>query len=42
VTVPGGTRIVLVQQLFETKLARDNHHRGGSASCERMAKMVGA
>jgi uncharacterized protein YndB with AHSA1/START domain len=39
---PGGTRIVLVQQSFETRQARDNHHRGWSASCDRMAKMVGA
>jgi uncharacterized protein YndB with AHSA1/START domain len=39
---PGGTRIVLVQQSFETRLARDNHHRGWSASYDRMARMVGA
>ncbi|WP_159006756.1 SRPBCC domain-containing protein [Bradyrhizobium sp. S69] len=39
---PGGTRIVLVQQSFETRLARDNHDRGWSASCDRMARMVGA
>ena len=39
---PGGTRIVLVQQRFETRQARDNHDRGWSASCDRIAKLIGA
>jgi uncharacterized protein YndB with AHSA1/START domain len=38
---PGGTRLVLVQQRFETKHARDSHHRGWSASFDRMAAIVG-
>jgi uncharacterized protein YndB with AHSA1/START domain len=39
---PGGTRLVLVQQYFESRQARDNHTRGWSASVDRMTKMVGA
>jgi uncharacterized protein YndB with AHSA1/START domain len=39
--VPGGTRLVLVQQRFEMKQARDNHHRGWSACFDRMAAIVG-
>ena len=37
---PGGTRLVLVQQRFENKPARDNHTRGWSASIERMEKIL--
>ena len=37
---PGGTRLVLVQQRFESKPARDNHTRGWSASIERMEKIL--
>jgi uncharacterized protein YndB with AHSA1/START domain len=38
---PGGTRLVLVQQLFETHQARDNHDRGWLASFDRIARIVG-
>jgi len=38
---PGGTRLVLIQQRFETRHARDNHTRGWSASFDRVAKMSG-
>jgi activator of Hsp90 ATPase-like protein len=38
---PGGTRLVLVQQRFETNQARDNHNRGWSASFDRLAKIAG-
>jgi uncharacterized protein YndB with AHSA1/START domain len=34
--VPGGTRLVLTQQRFEGKEARDNHHRGWSACLDRI------
>jgi uncharacterized protein YndB with AHSA1/START domain len=37
---PGGTRLVLVQQRFESKEARDSHARGWSASCDRMEKIL--
>jgi uncharacterized protein YndB with AHSA1/START domain len=36
---PGGTRLVLVQQRFESRQARDNHHRGWSATFDRMTTM---
>jgi len=38
---PGGTRLVLVQQRFETRQARDNHDRGWAASFERIGRIVG-
>ena len=38
--VPGGTRLVLVQQRFESRLTRDNHNRGWSASFDRIAAIV--
>jgi uncharacterized protein YndB with AHSA1/START domain len=37
----GGTRLVLVQQRFESVRARDNHHNGWSASFARLAEIVG-
>ena len=36
---PGGTRLVLLQQRFESSQARDNHGRGWSASFDRMAAL---
>jgi uncharacterized protein YndB with AHSA1/START domain len=38
---PGGTRVVLVQQRFESKHARDNHNVGWSACFDRLTKIVG-
>jgi uncharacterized protein YndB with AHSA1/START domain len=38
---PGGTRVVLLQQRFESKQARDNHNVGWSACFERLTKIVG-
>jgi uncharacterized protein YndB with AHSA1/START domain len=37
---PGGTRLVLTQQRFESKEARDNHHRGWSACFDRIETIV--
>jgi uncharacterized protein YndB with AHSA1/START domain len=37
---PGGTRLVLVQQRFETRQARDNHDRGWAASFDRMGRIA--
>jgi len=37
---PGGTRLVLVQQRFESKKARDNHNVGWSSSFDRLAKIA--
>jgi uncharacterized protein YndB with AHSA1/START domain len=37
---PGGTRLVLVQQHFESRQARDNHNRGWSASFDRQRKIL--
>jgi glutathione S-transferase len=34
---PGGTRLVLVQQRFDAKVARDGHRSGWSAALDRMA-----
>jgi uncharacterized protein YndB with AHSA1/START domain len=34
--VAGGTRLVLTQQRFESRQARDNHHRGWSACFDRI------
>lgn len=39
--MPGGTRLVLLQQRFESKQARDNHSIGWSSSFERLAKIAG-
>ena len=36
---PGGTRLVLVQQRFDTKQARDGHSGGWSAAFDRMAAL---
>jgi uncharacterized protein YndB with AHSA1/START domain len=38
---PGGTRLVLVQQRFETRQARDNHDRGWAASFDRIGRIAG-
>jgi len=38
---PGGTRVVLVQQRFESKQARDNHNVGWSACFDRLTRIVG-
>lgn len=37
----GGTRLVLVQQRFESKQVRDNHNVGWSSCFDRMTKIVG-
>jgi uncharacterized protein YndB with AHSA1/START domain len=37
---PGGTRVVLVQQRFETRQARDNHDRGWSGSLDRIGRIA--
>jgi uncharacterized protein YndB with AHSA1/START domain len=37
---PGGTRLVLVQQRFESTQARHNHSNGWSASFDRLAKIA--
>jgi uncharacterized protein YndB with AHSA1/START domain len=39
---PGGTRLVLVQQRFDTKGARDGHSGGWSAAFDRMAALARA
>lgn len=39
---PGGTRLVLVQQRFDTKQARDGHRKGWSDAVDRMATIVGS
>ena len=38
--VAGGTRLVLIQQRFESRQARDNHHRGWSACFDRIGTIV--
>lgn len=38
---PGGTRLVLLQQRFESKAARDRHTIGWSESFDRLTKMAG-
>jgi uncharacterized protein YndB with AHSA1/START domain len=38
---PGGTRLVLLQQRFETRQARDNHSNGWSASFDRLSGIAG-
>jgi uncharacterized protein YndB with AHSA1/START domain len=38
---PGGTRLVLLQQRFESKQARDNHNVGWSSSFDRLTKVAG-
>jgi uncharacterized protein YndB with AHSA1/START domain len=40
-SAPGGTRLVLVQQRFESKQARDNHTNGWSASLDRLTDIAG-
>jgi uncharacterized protein YndB with AHSA1/START domain len=37
---PGGTRLLLTQRSFESKQARDNHHRGWSACLDRIGTIV--
>jgi uncharacterized protein YndB with AHSA1/START domain len=37
---PGGTRLVLEQRRFESKLARDNHTNGWSASFDRLTDIA--
>jgi uncharacterized protein YndB with AHSA1/START domain len=37
---PGGTRLVLLQQRFASKQARDNHNTGWSASFDRLARIA--
>jgi uncharacterized protein YndB with AHSA1/START domain len=37
---PGGTRLVLLQQRFENKQARDSHNVGWSSSFDRLAKIT--
>jgi len=38
---PGGTRLMLLQQAFESKQARDRHNVGWSSSFERLTKIAG-
>jgi uncharacterized protein YndB with AHSA1/START domain len=38
---PGGTRLVLLQQRFESQKARDNHNAGWSASFDRLTGIAG-
>ena len=38
---PGGTRLVLTQQRFESARARDGHHAGWSSAIERLTKIAG-
>jgi uncharacterized protein YndB with AHSA1/START domain len=38
---PGGTRLMLRQQRFESRQARDRHDIGWSASFDRLAKIIG-
>jgi hypothetical protein len=38
---PGGTRLVLVQQRFESKQACDNHIAGWSSGFDRLTKAAG-
>jgi uncharacterized protein YndB with AHSA1/START domain len=38
---PGGTRLVLLQQHFESEQRRDGHNAGWSAAFERLAKIAG-
>jgi uncharacterized protein YndB with AHSA1/START domain len=38
--VPGGTRLILVQQRFEAKETRDNHNRGWSGCLDRIVTIV--
>jgi uncharacterized protein YndB with AHSA1/START domain len=38
--VPGGTRLTLVQQRFDSTQARDGHGGGWSASLDRQARIV--
>jgi Activator of Hsp90 ATPase homolog 1-like protein len=38
---PGGTRLVLLQQRFENKQARDNHNVGWSSGFDRLQKITG-
>ena len=38
---PGGTRVVLLQQRFESKQARDNHTVGWSSAFDRLTQIVG-
>ena len=37
---PGGTRLVLLQQRFESKEARDHHDGGWSAALDRLARLA--
>jgi uncharacterized protein YndB with AHSA1/START domain len=37
---PGGTRLMLLQQRFESKHARDNHNVGWSSCFDRLTKIV--
>jgi uncharacterized protein YndB with AHSA1/START domain len=38
---PGGTRLVLLQQIFEDKATRDRHGTGWSSSFDCLAKLAG-
>jgi uncharacterized protein YndB with AHSA1/START domain len=38
---PGGTRLVLLQQRFDNRQARDGHNNGWSACFDRIAGIVG-
>jgi uncharacterized protein YndB with AHSA1/START domain len=38
---PGGTRLTLLQQRFESKQARDNHNVGWSSAFDRLTKIAG-
>jgi len=36
---PGGTKLVLLQQEFETKTDRDRHHQGWSSTFNKLARI---
>jgi uncharacterized protein YndB with AHSA1/START domain len=37
---PGGSRLTLMQQRFDSERARDGHHAGWSAAFDRLAKIA--
>jgi hypothetical protein len=38
--IPGGTRLMLIQQRFHSRQARDNHTRGWSSSFDRLTSLA--
>jgi uncharacterized protein YndB with AHSA1/START domain len=39
-SVPGGTKLILVQREFESEAARDNHNRGWTGALDRLTKLA--